>query len=151
MQIRNVAPEDFHRLAAFDTSPLPQLRSGELRLFVSWCAPLSFVLVDEAGDIRGMALAMRDATGTIVFLHYLVVEQALRGQSWGARLLQRVESAAADMEATAVVLYTRGAASYYLERGYVVALEPVPDAMGAPVETNPTGQYLSKSLAVCCE
>ena len=147
MHIRNVLPKDFHSLLAFDMTPLPQLRTGELRLFISWCAPLSFVLLDGQDQIAGAALALRSTDGATAFLHYLVVASSARNQGWGARLLDHVERAGTEKGAQRMALYTKRAAGYYRKRGYDVATEPVPDHLGAQEGCASTGQYLSKVLS----
>jgi len=82
--------------------------------------PVAFALRDEAGELRGGILA--DIWGGWMHITVLIVDDDLRGQGWGDRLLEAAEAVAVSAGCRGVHLETFSfqARPFYEKHGYEV-------------------------------
>ena len=98
----------FDKLLAYNLSHLEDKNPRELGIF----------LEDEEGNCQGGLIGMTH--GNWLDVEYLVVDEALRGQNMGSKLLKRAEQAASDRGCKYVFLDTFSfqAPEFYKKMGY---------------------------------
>ena len=96
---------------------------------VSRFYPVNFFVKNERGETLGGLLGA--IWGGWLFISYLWVDEAVRGQDWGTRLMDQAEAYARERGAHSVNLDTHSfqARPFYEKRGYEVfgTLDRYPD------------------------
>lgn len=128
VRLRRAGERDLAALVALEQAVFSGDRMSARQFRHHLSAPSSdFVVARSGADLLGYALMFRRSGSLIGRVYSIAVAEAARGQGLGARLLQRLESAARTHGLSEMRLEVRkdntGALALYQRRGYRIFTE----------------------------
>jgi len=127
MIIRNIRIDDFFRFNRMDWSPLPKERDSIYVIICANHAECSFI-AEEEGEFVGVLLATRSADGEAVYCNHLLVAEKARQKGVGGRLIERLETYAAQAGIGTIWFHCQDeTVEYYQSKGYRESYELFPE------------------------